>query len=683
MLVIFVLGLSLLIWNFAAPESLARTYGRLLGKPLEIQGLEMDYGRQTVTLRSGGDFEVNPAVPIKFTKLSSNRWRNYDLRLYSPDFDLQGVTAKSTSLSELLGDDYFIDPREFTVEVLDGSETKASFKLKAAFVSADWALMGDTAIEADKKIVYYRKALELDPDSEVLFQKLSDVLLAAKQTVALSELLEAKLAKDPTGPEADNLLNRLLPLYREQGDKAKEISVLERLLPLAESAGLPLEGLRTSLAALYREESPLKAAEIYESLIPESEPEHQLAYLNALIGIYRQESVESLEIAAWERLLDLVGPQEKSAVWTELLSLKEKTNDDQGLKEAWTGLADSLPDGPEKANAHKQLAYLWYVDGELVKAQEAYERALALDQTDSSLILNLARLALANKDRKNYFKFLNMAWELEKDPTLTKELAHAYAQDGLNAKAAELWLFLAERPGDDPATKKIQTEAKAYLLDTLRPRKGRFSAEFEKRLYQFSDNKIEFYNLGVAHFKAKHWDIALKAFQKAQELDTKNELANDIKGYLMALYKEKGQIKEMLDQAMLLYKGDPKFKESRDLVVAHLQIDKNWKTLAEAAGFWTSWHPDDPDNWRFLALGQRNSGQEPLAAKSLLKVAELEPTKANGWFTAAEALNKTGDKESARRAYEKVLELEPKNAKAESALLKLSLDALPSGGKKK
>jgi tetratricopeptide (TPR) repeat protein len=244
-------------------------------------------------------------------------------------------------------------------------------------------------------------------------------------------------------------------------------------------------------------------------------------------------------------------------------------------------------------------------------------------------------------------------------------------------------LVLAETPGDDPDAKESQNEAKARLLDILRPEEGKLSEEFENRLYQFSDQKVEFYNLGVAHFKAKNWDPALKAFLKSQELDSQNDLINDIRGYLIALYKEKGQVKEMLDQAMLLYKTDPKYKESRDLVVAHLQLEKNWKTLAEAAGFWTSWHPDDPDNWRYLALAQRNTGKEELAAKSLLKVAQLEPTKTAGWFTAAEALDRAGDKEAAKLAYEKVLELEPTNAKAESALLKLALDSLPNSRSKK
>jgi tetratricopeptide (TPR) repeat protein len=672
------MGLGLLFWNYAAPESLARTYGRLFGPPLEVKALEMDYGRQSVSLTPGQEFEINPTVPIRLTKLSTNRWRNYDLRLYSPNFDLESITANAVSVSDLVGNDFFLDPKDLLIQVLDDSTIKATFVLKGSFTSADWSALGDKTVETEKKIVYYQKSLDLEPDSEPLFEKLASALLEANKKVELTELLESKLAKDPAGPQADETLNRLLVLYQDQKDKDKEISVLERLLPIAASVGHPLEGLKTSLAVLYRSDQPLKAAEIYEELLPEAQLDHKRAYLNALINIYREAGNEKLEIAAWENYLTVANPEELLAIWTELLGLKEKINDEPGQREAWEGLADNLPDGLDKANAYKRLGYLWYMDKDLDQAEKAYEKALAHDQADSSLYLNLARLALENDSRKRYLEYLLKAWELDQDPALTRELAQAYTKDGLKDKAASLWLVLAETPGDDPQTLKTQSEAKARLLEILRPKKGGYSAEFEKRLYQFSNEKIEFYNLGIAHFRAKRWDLALKAFEKAQTLDAENELVNDIRGYLVALYKEKGQIKEMLDQAMLLYKGDQKYKESRDLVVAHLQLDKNWKTLAEAAGFWTNWHPEDPDNWRFLALGQRNSGQENQAAKSLLKVAELEPTKVAGWFTAAEALVKAGDKESAKLAYEKVLELEPTNDKAESALLKLALDSLPN-----
>ncbi|MDR1298211.1 MAG: hypothetical protein LBO05_12785 [Deltaproteobacteria bacterium] len=45
-------------------------------------------------------------------------------------------------------------------------------------------------------------------------------------------------------------------------------------------------------------------------------------------------------------------------------------------------------------------------------------------------------------------------------------------------------------------------------------------------------------------------------------------------------------------------------------------------------------------------------------------------------MSAAEALEKSGDDDAAKQAYQKVMELEPDNARAESALLRLALEAL-------
>ena len=241
--------------------------------------------------------------------------------------------------------------------------------------------------------------------------------------------------------------------------------------------------------------------------------------------------------------------------------------------------------------------------------------------------------------------------------------------------AAELWLELAQLPGAGQGAEEIRKEAKARLLSLLRPRRG-FSDEYEKRLYEFSDNPIEFYNLGVARFRAKHWAPAEKAFQRASELDRDGGLGSDIRGYLLALYQANGQADKMVVQAMRLYKDNPTKKEYRDLIFNRFETARDWAGLARAAVEWTTWRPEDPDNWRFLALGQRNAGRPQDAAKSLLKVAELERTKVSSWLAAAEALEKSGEREAATSAYKKVVEIDPSNARAESALLRLALDGV-------
>jgi tetratricopeptide (TPR) repeat protein len=540
-------------------------------------------------------------------------------------------------------------------------------------------LKGDAAVEAEQKIRYYRLALSLEPDSSETLDKLAEALEASGRQADLAELLEERIAKEPGAPEVYDRLMNLTGRYRELGDGKKRIFALERLMPLAEARGVPLEGFQASLAALWRAEEPLKAAGIYEELVDSADPERRRAYLNELATIYREQSLTIQEIEVWEKLLGVVSPEEAPLVWSQLLSLRERLSDGPGLRAAWAGLAESMPDGTEKANAYKRLAYLWYLEENLGEAEKAYRQALLYDENDWTLYLNLARLASASADREGYRQNLEKALALEPDPDLTRELAQAYAQDGRPDQAVPLWLGLAEKEALTPEDQAKRRDDAARLLELLRPPEGEMNPAFEERLYQFSDQAVEFYNLGVAHYKAGDWPGAIKAFSKALELPHDGELTADVRGYLVAAYREAGQIKEMLQEAMLLYQETPSNKLMRDLVVGHMESDRNWAGLAEAAKKWTDWQPQDPDNWRYLALSQKNIGRAEDEAKSLLKIAQLLPNEAAGWFAAAEALEKTGDKESAKQAYQKVMELEPENAKAESALLRLALEALPGG----
>ncbi|MDR1657818.1 MAG: tetratricopeptide repeat protein [Deltaproteobacteria bacterium] len=661
------------VYNYLAPESLARIHGRFFGQPLEVRGLELTYGREPIILATGGELEVNPAEVIKLVGLNTNRWRNYDLRLYSPDIDIDYLMRGTDSLLNLLGEKYFLEPRIFRLQVKDEAEVKTEFLIKAALTSLDWSVRGDAAVEIEKKIGYYRKALELDPDSAELKERLLQALEQAGLYEEMAQLLENELAETVDEQKAGEILARLPGLYRRTENQAKEIDASERLLAWNEKNGRPVQALKSGLAALYRHQNPQKAASLYEELLAGAEAEHQRAFLQELVSIYRETDLTLQQIGAWERLLELTPPEETPVVWSHLLELKEASGDEAGQREAWAGLAQSLPDGPDKANAYKRLGYLWFSADDNVKAEEAFGAAALLDQKDPALFVNLARLAMAEGDRAAYRENLGQALRLKNSADLTKELALACESDGLKEQAIELWLSLAESKDGQAVTAEVQMEAASRLINLLRPTEDDFSEEFERRIYQFSKNPVEFYNLGVARFKTQNWTEALKAFEKAVELDKDASLTFDIRGYLLPIYQELGQLDKMAEQAMELYRADSTKKECRDLLLNRFEESKNWAGLIEAAQNWTKWHPTDADNWRFLALGQKNQELEAESAQSLVKAAELDSGKAASWLAAAEALEKAGDIESAKTAYTKVTELEPSNERAESALLRLAL----------
>jgi tetratricopeptide (TPR) repeat protein len=698
-----------------APDSLARLHGRFFGPPLEIYGLDLDYGRGGAFLPPGGTLAANPDYPIRVLTLQTNRWRNYDLSLQSSELNLERLSEEAVSLVELLGEDYFKEPRTFRLEAKEGSAALAVFTIQAAFTAADWAVRGDASADPDRKIGYYRQALALEPNQKEVKSRLALALEAAGRTGELAEFWEAELSEAGSpdesieiltrllglyrklddqpleigalerllalrlgagqAPESSEILLRLLAIYREDGARDKEIETLERLLALRRETREPVEPIVGALAVMLRKDRPLDSAKHYEELFLISDPANRRGFLSELISIYEELGSVEGQIGAWERFLEVAEGEEVPAVWDRLVALRGEAADDEGHRAAWAGLAASLPDGQEKADAYKRLGNLWLEADGRDKAEEAFREASKHDPDDVPLFLSLARLAAARGDRAAYRDNLEKALAAERSADLVHELAQAFEVDGNKNRAAALWLELAQLPGQGQGAEAVRKEAGARLINLLRPRRG-FSDEFEKRLFELSDNPVEFYNLGVSRFKAKHWERSEKAFLKAMELDRENKLSSDIRGFLLALYKESGQADKMVAQAMRLYKDNPGKKEYRDLVLSKFETSRDWAGLAGAAGEWTVWGPNDPDNWRFLALGQRNAGQPKDAAKSLLRAAQVEGTKVASWMAAAEALEKSGERQAAADAYKKVVEIEPSNEKAESALLRLALDGV-------
>jgi tetratricopeptide (TPR) repeat protein len=193
---------------------------------------------------------------------------------------------------------------------------------------------------------------------------------------------------------------------------------------------------------------------------------------------------------------------------------------------------------------------------------------------------------------------------------------------------------------------------------------------------------VEFYNLGVTHYKLKNWDRAEKAFLQALDTGEGDQAwSRDVHGFLLAIYKEKGDKVKMLQEAMSLYQDDPGQKDFRDLVAIELESAKNWAGLEKAALEWVGFKKDDPDNWRYLALAQKSLGKNAEMAGSLFHAAEAEPKSVASWLAAGEALERAGDVPRAKIAFQNVIALDDKNDKATQALLRFTLaDLAPSGG---
>jgi tetratricopeptide (TPR) repeat protein len=675
------LALGLWAWYLAAPESLARVYGQTLGPDLVVDSLDLAVDGQIRRLPAEGSLKLNPRRNLAIKGLNTNRWKNYDLRFYSRDFDVNAVARGEASLLSLFGQDAFMDPKIVTVEIHEGDRRVASFVLEAAFSAADFEDLAKAAVEPDRKIGYYRQALALEPKSPGLAAGFRDALLAAGRKEELIALLEGDLAQADDKAQR-GILARLLALYRERKDEGQEIKTLERLLALAEKTGetAAATGYKTALASVRKAKDPLVAAQLYESLFAAAEPKAARGYLLELLPLYQNLKDTAKEESVFVRLLPLASPEESLGLWGEIVRLREKLGDRPGQVEAWEKLAELSPPGEPKANAYKRLGYLKYESQDFAAAEKAYLMAAEL-RPDAAVYLNLARLALAKEDRAAYRGYLAKALALEEKAEIRLELAQALTQDGLKADAARNWEALLNLVGSGEADRKLKNLAQSQLVGLHRPADGETSEEFEKVLYRHSQESVEFYNLGVGYFQRKNYEKAEKAFSRALELKPDGQLEADARGYLLALYKDAGKTKEMLGQANWIYPADPAKKEVRDLLAHQYEKDQDWAGLVKAATEWTG-QDDEAENWRFLAVGQSKLGRVKDAAQSWLKAAQRD-AKASSWLTAAQAMEKAGNKPQARLAYERALALEPNNAAAEAALVRLAMESLSTGRSKK
>ncbi|MDR1312657.1 MAG: hypothetical protein LBQ12_02930 [Deltaproteobacteria bacterium] len=701
-----VLALALAAWYSLAPVSLARALGKIRSSPLAIEKLELEVNGVPLSLAPGDTVQVDPRHRLRYLGFASSRWLNYDLAAFSPDFELSLVTGDPRNLLSVLGEEAFEEPRTVTIEIREGGdgaaggegageagteggnrspgETRAVFSIYSAFSAEDWALMADAAAEPERKIELYRRALALSPADQDLRDKLVAVLTEDEgRRPELAELLEGFLAEDPEGPGAKGLLARLFNVYRGLEDRTAEARTLERLLDLEEKAGGDTSRYRLALAALYRAGEPDRAARLYEGLLNEMAPEERLRLLRLLIEIYSEAGQPAKAYESYERILPLANEEQAPGVWGELVRLAEELGDRQRIDRAWEGLARSLPEGDrKKADAWRHLGTMRAERDDMDGAEAALREASALAPEDPALYRALAAFARRKGDQEALRENLEKALALGPDQELKRELALAYSAAGMRDEALPLWRELSEPQGGDAAAEaaaaadETTADARARLLDLLRPPEGEVSADFDEALYRYSKNGVEFYNVGVAHFKKRQWDAAEKAFLKVLELKAPG-LERDTRGYLMALYREKRDTPAMLAQAETLYRADPSVREHRDLMAGEMELARSWEALEKAASEWTALNPSDPDNWRYLALAQRNMKRpDSDVAKSLQSAARAEPKSVPSWLAAAEALEKAGDAKAARVAYEKVLELDEKNDKAGQAILRLNLDRL-------
>jgi tetratricopeptide (TPR) repeat protein len=169
-------------------------------------------------------------------------------------------------------------------------------------------------------------------------------------------------------------------------------------------------------------------------------------------------------------------------------------------------------------------------------------------------------------------------------------------------------------------------------------------ADYEKKLKESQEkmakNKAlnDAFNAGVAAEDAKNWDAAVESFQKASELDPKQ---NVVWGRLADSYVNLAATKTGQDQIDALNKGIDAYQKAIEL------------------------KPDAPEYHNNYALALAKEKKFPEAQAELTKAAQLDPTSAGKYYyNLGAVLVNTGNTDQAIEAFKKAIDVEPNYAEA-------------------
>ena len=167
-----------------------------------------------------------------------------------------------------------------------------------------------------------------------------------------------------------------------------------------------------------------------------------------------------------------------------------------------------------------------------------------------------------------------------------------------------------------------------------------YEEKLKKQQEQMQKNKAlnDAFNAGVAAEDAKQWDTAIQSFQKASELDPKQ---NVVWGRLADCYINMAATKTGAEQEDALNKGVEAYQKAIEL------------------------KPDAPEYHNNYALALAKQKKFADAQAELTKAAQLDPTSAGKYYyNLGAVLVNTGQTDQAIEAFKKAIEVDPNYAEA-------------------
>lgn len=290
------------------------------------------------------------------------------------------------------------------------------------------------AHEADASLVYFRAALEADPNEEQYWVSYIDALIAAEQKDQAREVLTIAIEGGLQGAEVDTLSRRLAldetpavshppaeinPLASPQKTKSKKA---HKLSPAKNKNSQPGNAEKNTLANLFNQGRTAEARQMALDMTTRY-AEHGFAW-KVLGTLYQQEGLLDKAISALETAIKFM-PQDAEAHY----NLGNIYFDQKQLIPAQTQFKQAIKANPNFAKAHYNLGSVLKSLGNIKDAEARYKTALKLDPKNTMMHFNLALILQEQEQFAEAMKHYKLAIKLKPD------FASAHVNLGITYKA--------------------------------------------------------------------------------------------------------------------------------------------------------------------------------------------------------------------------------------------------------
>lgn len=527
---------------------------------------------EPVKVLPGTAVRLHPADRVKILDVATNVPINYRIRLFSKDFDAEGLRYEEAKIASLLPEAEVFDLYAWRVEVKYGNADLGFADWEIQPRPEDWADKADTMTDPVERAAFLERAVRLMPEDADMRHRLLEEWRAAGRWEKASAMLEETYSRRPDRA----LLRDLLEVYRAMSSRDGMASVLKRLIESDPGDA----AARIELAELMEKGGDREEAiRQYEALLSRGSREDELAICKHVAYLYTES-----------------GKWDKAAAYY--------------LRAAELDAAD--------ANIHYNLSYLHEKLGQKKESEIHLAKALRLQSGDTESRLKLARSLVQEgrfKDAKQYLQEV-----LDKDPRSTTALAMMAEIMERESNKQGLIQVYEKMAAIDPGNDTVM-----YNLGVMHYEAG----NLEKSLLYFT-KYLEFRPEDDAVHRTL-FDIYVKqnngplAFKQAQTLARLKPREWDAYRYMFRYLNSTGEYAKLIPLMKTGVDKNPENAELRRyLIVAYLKTGEEKQAMEQMEAV-LHLTPRDADLWLHLARLREKNGMPDKALEAYSRVLAISP----------------------------------------------------------